>query len=448
VAVGALLLRRRHLHRAGAIALASVLLGLGAGGCTVSPFCVDCADAGRRPTGGRGGSSESGSGGSAGNEGDGSVLPDDASVPPDAETDGSVPLCKEKQTEVCDGRDNDCDFIVDEDVEADVNDCTQQGLCAGTQKVCIGGEFTCRYPDEREDDETLCDGIDSDCDGKVDETFTDLGKACEVGIGECQVQGEQVCGDNQTSLRCEVTQTIEPADEICDGLDNDCDGLIDEPMSDPGTAPSYVHDDLVQIGSALWVYAYEGSRPDATATAQGVVAQRACSRAGVLPWTNLTYDEAVDACAAADMQLCTVAQWRDACDGAGSCLWSFAPAGGSACLTNASMYPNDRNACNGHDLTAAAGAADTDALAATGAYDRCFTFHVPSAGVAGGQIYDLSGNAKEWTTGPDSPAKNPLRGGSYNNLPNGMRCDFDFAVGAPEIRLGNIGFRCCTTTAP
>jgi formylglycine-generating enzyme required for sulfatase activity len=61
----------------------------------------------------------------------------------------------------------------------------------------------------------------------------------------------------------------------------------------------------------------------------------------------------------------------------------------------------------------------------------------------------MSGNAKEWTTRPgSSPDANPLLGGSYNNLPGGMTCAFDFSLAAPDVRLRNVGFRCCSTTAP
>jgi len=149
------------------------------------------------------------------------------------------------------------------------------------------------------------------------------------------------------------------------------------------------------------------------------------------------------------MALCTVAQWLDACDGAANnCAYSYSPPGGDACETNENAYPNTRNACNGHDVNAAAGAPDTDALAATGSYARCFVQHPASATITGGEIHDLSGNAKEWTTGPNSPAENPLRGGSYNNLPNGLRCKFDFALSPKDAKVKNIGFRCCSTVAP
>jgi formylglycine-generating enzyme required for sulfatase activity len=60
----------------------------------------------------------------------------------------------------------------------------------------------------------------------------------------------------------------------------------------------------------------------------------------------------------------------------------------------------------------------------------------------------MSGNAKEWTTGPMSPDENPLRGGSYNNLPGGLRCDFDFSLAEDDVRLPNVGFRCCSDGNP
>jgi hypothetical protein len=61
-------------------------------------------------------------------------------------------------------------------------------------------------------------------------------------------------------------------------------------------------------------------------------------------------------------------------------------------------------------------------------------------------VFDLSGNAKELTTDSNSPASNPLSGGSYNNAPMGLQCDFDFSVGGPDLHLPNVGFRCCTTS--
>ena len=140
--------------------------------------------------------------------------------------------------------------------------------------------------------------------------------------------------------------------------------------------------------------------------------------------------------------LCQLADWVTTCEGGGTCAFGYTPAGMS-CPTGASAaYPNTRDACNGHDLMAQPGTADTDALALTGAFAQCFV------DVQGGQVFDMSGNAKEWTTGPDSPGSNPLRGGSYNNLPGGMRCDFDFNLASDQVRLPNVGFRCCSATKP
>jgi MYXO-CTERM domain-containing protein len=446
----ALLLRARRRRSPGALLAAgcTVAVLLFASGCQVTPFCIDCVDA--SPNGaGQGGN---GAAGTAGDDGDaGSDGGDDPDGGDDAGPDSGLPPCTEPEAETCDGTDQDCDFIVDEEVVADVNDCIQFGLCAGTEPICVAGAFECRYPDEREDDETLCDAIDNDCDNRVDESHPELGTACDLGVGACATQGEQVCGDDHLTLRCDGTP-LDPTDELCDGLDNDCDTMIDEPRSAPGDSPSFVVDDVVEISASLFIYRYEASRPDARApdampNPQGVNNSRACSRAGVLPWTNLTFQEAQDACAAADMRLCTDDEWQTICDGpSNNCRWSYTPSGGS-CPTAANGYPanaspTNKLACNGHDLTATPGSPDVDALAAAGAYPLCFvTF-------GGEDVFDLSGNAKEWTVGANSPAENPLRGGSYNNLPGGMECAFDFAVAGPAVRLRNVGFRCCSDSLP
>jgi hypothetical protein len=71
----------------------------------------------------------------------------------------------------------------------------------------------------------------------------------------------------------------------------------------------------VSIGGGRQVMKWEASHPDATATAGGAVTTKACSRAGVLPWTNVTYGQARAACQAlgAGVDLCTEQDWHRAC---------------------------------------------------------------------------------------------------------------------------------------
>lgn len=73
----------------------------------------------------------------------------------------------------------------------------------------------------------LCDTLDNDCDSSIDEDFPDLSNPCTVGIGECQRNGVYICAIGTPGLICSATAGL-PSPEVCDGLDNDCDGETDE----------------------------------------------------------------------------------------------------------------------------------------------------------------------------------------------------------------------------
>ena len=72
------------------------------------------------------------------------------------------------------------------------------------------------YPDAEE----ICDSLDNDCDGEIDEDFED---ADGDGFTECA--GD--CDDDEAEVNPD-------AEEVCDGIDNDCDGEIDEGVDEDG----------------------------------------------------------------------------------------------------------------------------------------------------------------------------------------------------------------------
>ncbi len=69
-----------------------------------------------------------------------------------------------------------------------------------------------------------CNGRDDDCDGAVDEDF-ELGMTCSTEVGGCRVDGVLAC--DASGVHCEA-EAPPVAEEVCDGIDNDCDDQVDE----------------------------------------------------------------------------------------------------------------------------------------------------------------------------------------------------------------------------
>ena len=121
-----------------------------------------------------------------------------------------------EQPEFCDGIDNNCDFQTDEGYDNDVDGYYDSASCGD-----VNGPGDCDdvngsiYPDATES----CDGLDNNCDGDVDEDFDADGDGY-LTASSCGELGSD-CDDDNGSI-------YPGSFEVCDGIDNNCDGQIDE----------------------------------------------------------------------------------------------------------------------------------------------------------------------------------------------------------------------------
>ena len=178
-------------------------------------------------------------------------------------------IVRQIAVEGCDGLDNDCDGMVDEDL---FRGC--QSNCGNGEEQCFNGQWGDCSADAAAPE--ICDNVDNDCDGSVDEGLTqpcntacgpgtetcvagnwancdapqpqaemcddDIDNNCDGAVNEgciCAPGDERPCGEDRGACRAGVQRCDNnawsrqclggsaPQAEICNGLDDDCDGQVD-----------------------------------------------------------------------------------------------------------------------------------------------------------------------------------------------------------------------------
>ncbi|HAA59024.1 MAG TPA: hypothetical protein DCE42_29990 [Myxococcales bacterium] len=131
--------------------------------------------------------------------------------------------------ERCNGKDDDCDGQIDNQLDTNCysgpSGTQGKGLCKRGTRECLNGKWTACQGEVTPKTE-VCDGKDNDCDGQKDEGCSCKNgdsRSCGTDTGACK-KGIQTCNDLGEWGPC--TGGVEPKTETCGTKDLDCDGKI------------------------------------------------------------------------------------------------------------------------------------------------------------------------------------------------------------------------------
>lgn len=343
------------------------------------------------------------------------------------------------------------------------------------------------HPDEYEDDVCVpnpperCNGLDDDCNGKVDDEIGIFPTTC--GEGECVSSGVMACINGEWIDDCVPTGSP----EICDGLDNDCDELVDEDFdmeTDPENCGECGHvcraedeaciagrcepGDMIFIPAgtfimgdesnvlaspshevavpAFWIDQYEVTVLEYS----DCVEANECSAPGMADGCNwqvagrdehpvncVSWDDASAYCAWVGSRLCSEAEWEKATRGLDLRIYPWGNQTASCLL--AIMNDGRGDGCG------------TGSSWAVGS---------KPAGASADLVYDLAGNVSEWvedywhagyTNAPtdgsawveDCEVERRLsRGGAYSSTAGSLKSAYRIHRD-PLALLPSQGFRCC-----